>query len=137
MVCAHHHFYSGLSRGMLVKAGPQNDFIQVLKEWWWRLDRALDEEACLYSSLICSIDAISAGTTACIDHHASPSFISGSLETIAKGNETVRCARLDGYEVTDRNGKMQRCAKASRRTSLSARSVDEPAPLEIPRWWKR
>ncbi|PKL19688.1 MAG: chlorohydrolase, partial [Spirochaetae bacterium HGW-Spirochaetae-4] len=45
MVCSHHHYYSGLSRGMLVQAGPQNDFIQVLKEWWWRLDRALDEEA--------------------------------------------------------------------------------------------
>jgi cytosine/adenosine deaminase-related metal-dependent hydrolase len=38
-VCAHHHYYSGLSRGMLISAGPQNDFIQVLKEWWWRLDR--------------------------------------------------------------------------------------------------
>lgn len=38
-VCGHHHYYSGLSRGMLVNAGPQTDFIQVLKEWWWRLDR--------------------------------------------------------------------------------------------------
>ena len=44
-VCSHHHYYSGLSRGMLISAGPQTDFIQVLKEWWWRLDRALDEEA--------------------------------------------------------------------------------------------
>ena len=35
-ICSHHHYYSGLSRGMLVKAGPQTDFIQVLKEWWWR-----------------------------------------------------------------------------------------------------
>ena len=62
-VCSHHHYYSGLSRGMLISAGPQEDFIQVLKEWWWRLDRGLDEEATYYSSLICSIDAISAGTT--------------------------------------------------------------------------
>ena len=38
-VCAHHHYYSGLSRGMLISAGPQTDFIQVLKECWWRLDR--------------------------------------------------------------------------------------------------
>ena len=43
-VCSHHHYYSALSRGMLISAGPQTDFIQVLKEWWWRLDRALDEE---------------------------------------------------------------------------------------------
>ncbi|MGH0053305.1 MAG: putative aminohydrolase SsnA, partial [Sphaerochaetaceae bacterium] len=26
-VCSHHHYYSGLSRGMLVTAGPQTDFI--------------------------------------------------------------------------------------------------------------
>ncbi|NLO60667.1 MAG: putative aminohydrolase SsnA [Spirochaetales bacterium] len=104
MVCSHHHYYSGLSRGMLVKAGPQNDFIQVLKEWWWRLDRALDEEACLYSSLICSIDAIKAGTTCCIDHHASPSFISGSLSTIARGMRQVGIRGMTCYEVTDRNG---------------------------------
>lgn len=88
-VCSHHHYYSGLSRGMLISAGPQEDFIQVLKEWWWRLDRGLDEEACYYSSLICSIDAIASGTTTCIDHHASPSYIAGSLDTIAKGMEEV------------------------------------------------
>ena len=34
-VCSHHHYYSGLSRGMLISAGPQTDFIQVLKEWWF------------------------------------------------------------------------------------------------------
>ena len=68
-VCGHHHYYSGLSRGMQITAGPQTDFIQVLKEWWWRLDRGLDKEACLYSSLICSLDAIASGTTSVIDHH--------------------------------------------------------------------
>ena len=84
-VCGHHHYYSGLSRGMLISAGPQTDFIQVLKEWWWRLDRGLQVESCYYSSLICSIEAIEAGTTSVIDHHASPSYIEGSLSTIAKG----------------------------------------------------
>ena len=33
-VCAHHHYYSGLSRGMQITAGPQTEFIQVLKEWY-------------------------------------------------------------------------------------------------------
>ncbi len=103
-VCSHHHYYSGLSRGMLISAGPQTDFIQVLKEWWWRLDRGLDEEAVYYSSLICSMDAIKAGTTAAIDHHASPSFIKGSLRTIAKGMEEVGIRGATCYEVTDRNG---------------------------------
>ena len=106
-VCSHHHYYSGLSRGMLISAGPQEDFIQVLKEWWWRLDRGLDEEATYYSSLICSIDAIAAGTTSCVDHHASPNYIKGSLSTIAKGMEEVGVRGSTCFEVTDRNGGMK------------------------------
>ncbi len=109
-VCGHHHYYSGLSRGMLINAGPQNDFIQVLKEWWWRLDRGLDEEACYYSSLICSLDAIAAGTTTNIDHHASPAYIKGSLQTIARGMEEVGVRGMTCYEVTDRNGGMAEVA---------------------------
>ena len=106
-VCSHHHYYSGLSRGMLISAGPQTDFIQVLKEWWWRLDRGLDEEACYYSSLICSMDAIASGTTTAIDHHASPAYIKGSLSTIAKGMEEIGIRGSTCYEVTDRNGGMK------------------------------
>lgn len=102
-VCAHHHYYSGLSRGMLISAGPQTDFIQVLKEWWWRLDRGLREESTYYSSLICSLDAIASGTTSCVDHHASPCYIEGSLSTIAKGMEEIGVRGSTCFEVTDRN----------------------------------
>ena len=102
-VCSHHHYYSGLSRGMLISAGPQTDFIQVLKEWWWRLDRALDEEAVYYSSLVCSLDAIAAGTTSCIDHHASPSYIKDSLSAIARGMEETGVRGATCFEITDRN----------------------------------
>ncbi len=105
-VCSHHHYYSGLSRGMLVNAGPQTDLIQILREWWWRLDRSLDEEACYYSSLISSLDAIAAGTTSVVDHHASPNYIKGSLSTIKKGMEEVGLRGMTCYEVTDRNGGM-------------------------------
>ncbi len=104
MVCSHHHYYSGLSRGILANMGTQTDFIQVLKELWWRLDRALDKESCYYSSLICSIDAIKCGTTSCIDHHASPSYIEGSLSTMAKGMEEVGVRGIECYEITNRNG---------------------------------
>ena len=124
MVCSHHHYYSGLSRGMLVQAGPQNDFIQVLKEWWWRLDRALDEEATYYSSLICSIDAIAAGTTSCIDHHASPSHIDGSLETIAKGMREVGVRGATCYEITDRNGGMEEVKAGVQENIAFAKRVD-------------
>ena len=141
-VCGHHHFFSGLSRGMLVSAGAQNDFIQVLKEWWWRLDRGLDEEACYYSSLICSIDAIASGTTTCIDHHASPAYIKGSLDTIAKGMEEVGVRGSTCYEVTDRNGGMGeveagveenlRFAMASKSRKLVKGMIGGHAPFTIP-----
>lgn len=141
-VCGHHHYYSGLSRGMLISAGPQNDFIQVLKEWWWRLDRGLDEEACYYSSLICSLDAIAAGTTTCIDHHASPTYIANSLDTIANGMEEVGVRGTTCYEVTDRNSGMEevafgveenlRFAKASKSRKLVRGMIGGHAPFTIP-----
>ncbi len=123
-VCSHHHYYSGLSRGMLVSAGPQTDFIQVLKEWWWRLDRGLDEEACYYSSLICSMDAILSGTTTAIDHHASPSYIEGSLSTIARGMEEVGIRGATCYEVTDRNGGEKELRRGVDENIAFARHVD-------------
>lgn len=103
LVCAHHHYYSAFSRGMLISSGPQTDFIQVLKEWWWRLDRALDEEALYYSSLVSSIDAVLSGTTSVIDHHSSPNFIKDSLSIIARGMEEVGLRGSTCFEVTDRN----------------------------------
>jgi putative selenium metabolism protein SsnA len=141
-VCGHHHYYSGLSRGMMISAGPQNDFIQVLKEWWWRLDRGLDEEACYYSSLICSLDAIKAGTTTCIDHHASPNYISGSLDTIANGMEEVGLRGMTCYEVTDRNFGMKEVedgveenlsfAKSSKKRNLVRGMIGGHAPFTVP-----
>ncbi|MFA5446735.1 MAG: putative aminohydrolase SsnA [Sphaerochaeta sp.] len=141
-VCAHHHYYSGLSRGMLISTGPQRDFVQVLQEWWWRLDRGLGEEACYYSSLICSIDAILAGTTCAIDHHASPSFIEGSLDVIARGMEEVGLRGSTCYEVTDRNGGMDevergveenvRFAKTCTDRSLVKAMIGGHAPFTIP-----
>lgn len=103
MVCGHHHYYSGLSRGMLISAGPQTDLIQILKEWWWRLDRGLDEESLYYSSLICTLDAIKNGTTTCIDHHESPNYIGGSLSTLSKGMEQFGLRGIVAYGITDRN----------------------------------
>ncbi|NCS82374.1 MAG: chlorohydrolase, partial [Ignavibacteria bacterium] len=45
IVCAHNHFYSALARGILADIKPSQDFINILKNLWWRLDRALDEES--------------------------------------------------------------------------------------------
>lgn len=105
LVCAHHHYYSGLARGILAQIGPTPDFPSTLRNLWWRLDQAANEESLFASSLICSMDAIRAGTTAVIDHNASPRCITGSLGAIKRGMEQVGLRGTTCYETSDRHGR--------------------------------
>jgi putative selenium metabolism protein SsnA len=50
------------------------------------------------------VDAIKHGTTALIDHHASPNAIEGSLDAIGGAVERSGVRAVLCYEVTDRNG---------------------------------
>jgi putative selenium metabolism protein SsnA len=59
---------------------------------------------------VCALDAIRCGTTALIDHHASPTFISGSLSTLRRGFERVGVRASTCYEVTDRHGRAEMSA---------------------------
>lgn len=107
IVCSHNHFYSGLARGIMADIKPSPDFISILKNLWWRMDRALDEEALYYSGLICSLEAIKSGCSAVIDHHASPNYIAGSLNTLRKGFLKAGLRGMTCFETTDRNGGMK------------------------------
>jgi len=104
IVCSHNHFYSGLARGIMANIEPCPDFISTLKNLWWRLDRALDEESLYFSGLVCSLEAIKSGCTAVIDHHASPNFIGGSLDTLRRGFLEAGLRGITCYETTHRNG---------------------------------
>src|SRR5512136_1165793 len=75
LVCSHDHFYSGLSRGIMARIAPSTDFVSTLQNLWWRLDRAIDENILRLSGTVCALEAVKAGCTAVVDHHASPSFI--------------------------------------------------------------
>ena len=104
LICAHTHFYSAFSRGLGIPGDPPADFVEILQKLWWPLDQSLLEEDVYYSALVSAIDAIRHGTTTVFDHHASPNFIIGSLDTIEKAvAETGIRANLC-YEVTDRGG---------------------------------
>jgi putative selenium metabolism protein SsnA len=65
---------------------------------------ALDEDGVRYSALVFAVDAIKNGTTTLFDHHASPSFIDGSLDVIGDVLEQAGLRGVLCYEVTDRNG---------------------------------
>jgi cytosine/adenosine deaminase-related metal-dependent hydrolase len=71
---------------------------------WWRLDRALDESSILHSAWAGGADALLAGTTTIVDHHASPNAIDGSLEWLDRALGGLGVRRILCYEVTDRDG---------------------------------
>jgi putative selenium metabolism protein SsnA len=104
LVCAHHHLYSSLARGMPYRLDPPSDFLQILRRVWWRLDRALDQEGVWASAIVGGAVALLCGTTTIIDHHASPNAIEGSLDTIRSALDLLGARSVLCYEVTDRDG---------------------------------
>ena len=124
LVCSHDHFYSGLSRGIIARIASSTDFVSTLANLWWRLDRAIDREVLQASGLICALEAVKAGCTAVIDHHASPSYIEGSLATLKGSFEKVGLRGVLCYETTDRNG-AQGMEQGVRENQTFAHGVEE------------
>ncbi|MDH5295386.1 MAG: amidohydrolase family protein, partial [Acidimicrobiia bacterium] len=104
LVCAHHHLYSALARGMPAPPKTPTNFGEILEQVWWRLDAALDLEMIRWSAMLGALEALEAGTTAIIDHHESPNAIEGSLDVIAEACAEVGVRVLTCYGVTDRHG---------------------------------
>lgn len=102
LVCAHHHLYSALARGMPAPPHAPGSFIDVLEQVWWRLDDALDLDVIYWSAALGAAEALCCGTTAIIDHHESPSAIEGSLDAIRRACEMVGVRASLCYGVTDR-----------------------------------
>lgn len=105
LICAHTHFYGTFSRGLYIPGEAPADFPQILEKLWWPLDQSLRQEDIRVSSQICMIDAIKHGTTTLFDHHASPEFITGSLDVIESAFLETGLRGVVCYEVTDRGGK--------------------------------
>ena len=103
-VCAHTHAYSALARGMPYRLAPPRDFAEILRRVWWRLDRALDEESIRASARVAAMEALLAGTTTLVDHHASPGAIDGSLDILAEEFSRLGIRAILAYETTDRDG---------------------------------
>lgn len=102
---AHMHLYSTLARGMAPLPGtPASDFVGVLEQLWWPLDRALDEDSVYASALFGLLDCVRAGVTTVIDHHASEGWVRGSLDVVAQAARDVGVRICTCFEVTDRDG---------------------------------
>jgi putative selenium metabolism protein SsnA len=108
LVCAHTHLYSALARGMPGPSEAPEDFVDILEKVWWRLDRGLSLHGVEVSAKVGALDALKCGTTTLIDHHASPSAISGSLDALSSGIRVAGQRAALCYEVTDRGGQTER-----------------------------
>ena len=100
----HHHLYSRFAVG-LSPLGPADKLSEILNHLWWPLDRVLDEEIVYYSALSGIIDSVKYGVTTVFDHHASNSYVKGSLNTIQKAFQEAGVKGVLAYEVSDREGK--------------------------------
>jgi putative selenium metabolism protein SsnA len=103
-VNAHMHAYSALARGMPYRLAPPTTFLEILQRVWWRLDRALDAASIRASALVAGREALLAGTTTLVDHHASPNAIDGSLDLLAEAFAQLGIRSVLAFEVTDRDG---------------------------------
>lgn len=104
LINTHMHIYSSFARGMAVPGKPSENFMEILENLWWRLDKKLTLEDTKYSAYATYIDCIKNGVTTVFDHHASPLAIEGSLFTIKDVAKNLGIRTNLCYEVSDRDG---------------------------------
>ena len=103
---SHMHIYSSFARGMAVPGKPSENFMEILENLWWTLDKKLTLEDVKYSAYSTYIECIKNGVTTVFDHHASPNAIEGSLFTINDVAKDLGIRTCLCYEVSDRDGKL-------------------------------
>jgi putative selenium metabolism protein SsnA len=104
LINCHTHLYSTLARGISLAGPPPKNFPEILKKLWWRLDRALNDQDIYYSALVGVMDSARCGVGTLVDHHSSPSAVSGSLDVIERTFREVGVRGVLCYETSDRNG---------------------------------
>ncbi|MCU9814320.1 putative aminohydrolase SsnA [Paraclostridium sp. AKS73] len=104
LINTHMHIYSSFARGMAVPGKPSENFMEILENLWWRLDKKLTLEDTKYSAYSTYIDCMKNGVTTVFDHHASPFAIEGSLFTIKDVAKNLGIRTNLCYEVSDRDG---------------------------------
>jgi len=104
LINTHGHIYSAFARGMNLDGPTSKDFLDILNNLWWRLDKKLTLEDVKYSAYTTLMDSLKFGVTTFFDHHASPNAVKNSLFTIGKVAEELGIRTSLCYEVSDRDG---------------------------------
>ena len=103
LVNAHHHLYSALA-GRLQWPPLPGEFTEILRQVWWRLDRALDPDSIRASARLGLAASVTQGVTTIIDHHSSPLAAAGSLDILAEEAGAMGVKIALALEVSDRDG---------------------------------
>lgn len=104
MINTHHHIYSAFARGMSSTGPVPKNFVDILENMWWKVDKNLELEEIKYSALTTYIESIKNGVTTVFDHHASPMAVKNSLFTIADAAKELGIRTCLCYETSDRDG---------------------------------
>ncbi|MBI9070690.1 MAG: amidohydrolase family protein [Melioribacteraceae bacterium] len=99
----HDHIYSRLAKGLPLN-GPMDNFQNILKNLWWKLDLALDKDMIVASAHMAAYESILNGVQYIFDHHASPGVTEGSLECIKSVLREYGLKGVLAFETSDRNG---------------------------------
>ncbi|MDY6915909.1 MAG: amidohydrolase family protein [Candidatus Cloacimonadota bacterium] len=99
---AHHHIYSTLSKGIPCQV-PFRNFMGNLKQLWWTLDRSLQKDDMILSTVISAEESIKQGVTTICDHHIS-AYTENALSHMAEVFEKYSLSGSLAFEISDRNG---------------------------------
>ena len=103
MINMHTHIYSAFARGLNL-GKPTPDFLKILENMWWHIDKHLTLEDTRYSAYGTLTESIRLGVTTVVDHHASPYHIRDSLFTIGEAAKEIGVRASLCYETSDRDG---------------------------------
>ena len=127
LVNAHTHIYSGLAPlGMPMPAAPPPNFVSILEQIWWRLDRALEAVSLAASAELYVAEAVALGAAGLIDHHESPNSIEGSLDIIADACAQFEMPAVLCYGATERNGGREEARRGLAECARFARENRRP-----------
>lgn len=105
LINTHTHIYSSFARGLsLPQAQPNTNFMEILENQWWRIDKVLNEADNRYSAYSTGLESVRYGVTTIFDHHASQHHVEGSLFAIADSLKDIGLRASLCYEVSDRDG---------------------------------
>ncbi len=127
LINAHTHAYSHYARGMGV-SNPTRDFVEILENLWWRLDRLLTLEDVELNTTTTFIESIRNGVTTVFDHHSSPGAVEGSLFRQAEAARALGIRASLCYETSDRDG-AEVFRQAVRENVDFMRAVNTPDPV--------